>query len=394
MNEIYISYAWKDNNTKLGKERELLVDKICNTLGEKKYKMVRDKATLTIGNSIRNFMHDIGKGNYVIIVISDKYLRSEYCMFEAVEIIEAKEYKQYIFPIVLPDADIYSHGGQFEYIKYWRKQQQKIQNMVENTLNLEDDFAMFNIAHKIAEIANKIDDFLYIISDKLSINPETDFDGFINAITSSIKKDNDALKGKRNILVAGTGQYNLPQEILWCTKHLAHRIGMQNYNLVSGGWQGVDYVISDEYSKIINNNNQKLSEKLTQVVPVGKQPEFKGGNIKYVEEGAKEWLESLKMADVVVLIGGEGGTYETYQYALQENIPVIPIVCTNGDAKAVFDDMLKNWSKQNIGNITQDKFKSTNQYIDNEQTAIIVINDVMEMIDEIIFANAALNTDN
>lgn len=390
MNEIFISYAWKDTKTEQGRQREKLVDAVCETLAAQKYKIVRDKATLTIGNSIRQFMQRIGNGNYIIIVISDKYLRSEYCMFEAVEIIELKGYEQNIFPVVLPDADIYSNDGQFKYINYWREKGQKIRKMVENTLNVEDDFAMTKVAEKIMEIADKIDDFIYFISDKLSINPENNFDGFIQAITSSIKADNDKLKQEKNILVAGTGAFQLPEEVLWCTRHLGQRIAEENYNLVSGGWQGVDYVVADEFSKEIQKHKQKLSAKMTQIVPIGKQPEFKGGSIHYVEEGAKEWLESLKIADVVVLIGGQGGTYETYQYALQENIPVIPVVCTNGDAKAVFDNMLKNWDKQNLETVTQDKFKSLNQFINNKETAAMVIDDVMEMIDEIIFAKAAL----
>ncbi len=390
MNEIFISYAWKDNKTELGMQREMLVDKICSTLAENKFKIVRDKATLSIGNSIRQFMHQIGKGNYVIIVVSDKYLRSEYCMFEAVEILKIKGYEQRIFPIVLPDANVYSHEGKFEYINYWRTQQAKIEQMIQTTLNVEDDFAMLNIANKIVEIAKGIDDFLFFVSDKLSINPETNFDGFINGITTSIHKDNECQKSNKSVLVAGTGAFNLPPEVLWCTTHLGKQLAQQNYKLITGGWQGVDYVISDEFSKEVYAHKQKLSEKLIQIVPNGQQPEFKGGTIKYVEAGAKEWLESLKLADVVILIGGQGGTYETYTYAKQENIPVIPIVCTNGDAKAVFDNMLKNWNEQNMGNISIDKFKTLNQYIDNEQTAEMVCNDVMEMVNEIVFSQLAL----
>ncbi len=390
MNNIYISYAWKDNKSALGQSREALVDRICDKLNELGYKIVRDKATLTLGDSIREFMHEIGKGNYVIVVLSDKYLRSEYCMFEAVEIIRSKGYEQRVFPIVLSDADIYSHDGQFAYVEHWRQQKRKIQEMVDGILDREDDFALMGVAKKIYEIADGIDDFVNFISDKLSINPETNFDGFIESMTQVIRRDNVATRAHRSILVAGTGAFTLPDEILWVSQSLGRRIAEQGYKLITGGWQGVDYVVSEAFAQVVMAQGQRLSDRLTQVVPTGQQPQFKGGSIRHVPPGPTEWLESLKAADLVILIGGQGGTFETYQYAAQENLPVLPIVCTNGDAKAVFDHMLENWASQDLGKISQELFKSLNQYINDSKTADGVCQDVLAIADEVIFAREVL----
>jgi pterin-4a-carbinolamine dehydratase len=74
--KIYFSYAWGD-------EREKIVDELCNTIkSEKKYEVVRDKENLEYKGLISDFMRGIGKGNIVVVVLSDKYLRSDYCMFE------------------------------------------------------------------------------------------------------------------------------------------------------------------------------------------------------------------------------------------------------------------------------------------------------------------------
>lgn len=42
----------------------------------------RDKENAGYRASIRDFMKEIGQGNCIIVAISDKYLKSENCMFE------------------------------------------------------------------------------------------------------------------------------------------------------------------------------------------------------------------------------------------------------------------------------------------------------------------------
>jgi formylglycine-generating enzyme required for sulfatase activity len=109
---IFISYAW-------GGESEEIVDQICRALEQRGLKIIRDKRELGYKGSISTFMERIAQGNCVIIVISDKYLRSSNCMFELVEIAEGKQFHDRVFPIVLADAHIYEPIKRLEYIKYW-----------------------------------------------------------------------------------------------------------------------------------------------------------------------------------------------------------------------------------------------------------------------------------
>ncbi|MEA5569086.1 toll/interleukin-1 receptor domain-containing protein [Anabaena sp. UHCC 0399] len=391
MNEIYLSYAWKDDRSESGKRREELVDKICATLLAQNYKLIRDRNHLSLGKSIQNFMREIGCGNYVIVVISDKYLQSEYCMFEAMEIMKSKNYEQKIFPIILEDADIYSKDGQFKYINYWKQQAQKIDEIINADLQLNADSAMNSVADKIREISHKIDDFILFFADKLSIDPAKNFDLFIEQLTSAIKNDAAKMRNKKSILVAGTGNYQLPLEVHLTAKKLGEKIAAYDYNLITGGWQGVDYIVSESFANKLAQKNIPLSQKLTQIVLHGTQPMFRGGTVQYTETGINEWLKCLQQSDLVILLGGLGGTYETYLYAKQEKIPVIPIVCTSGDAKRVFDEMLQDWDNQLMGNISIEKFKSLNQYINDEFTAEDVVNDVIDMANEIIFSEMHCN---
>ncbi|NEQ53090.1 MAG: DNA transporter, partial [Leptolyngbya sp. SIO3F4] len=307
----------------------------------------------------------------------------------ALEVMKQKNYQQRIFPVVLSDANLYDRDAQVEYIQYWQQKRERFSAVLGP--NPADEYsAMANVANKIDEIANNVDDFIHFIKDKLSIDPAKDFDGFINGLISEIQKDARQLRNEKTVLVAGTGNYYLPAEINWCAQKLGKKIAERTYSLITGGWEGVDYVVADAFAQQLAQDGIRLTDKLTQIVVRGNQPAFKGGKVEYTAPGVNEWLDCLQRADLVILLGGVGGTYETYMYAKQEQIPVIPIVCTNGDAKRVFDEMLRDWDRTLMGSITPEQFKSLNQYINDAETADDVIIDVMAMVDEIIFSKTML----
>ncbi|MBD2461277.1 toll/interleukin-1 receptor domain-containing protein [Oscillatoria sp. FACHB-1407] len=411
MNQIYISYAWKDNKSEEGQKREELVDRICDALLAERYNLIRDRNDLSLGKSIQNFMRAIGRGNYVIVVVSDKYLRSEYCMFEAVEIMknagiikdredirdQKQENQPHIFPVVLKDANIYNLEGRNEYIQYWNNEKIRIENLICAELAPEQSSALQAVAEKIVEISNLVDDFIEFIRDRISLVTDTintdssqDIAQFVSQITHAIKADAAKTRSTKSVLVVGTGNFHLPNEVLWCAQWLGQKIAEFDYKLITGGWEGVDYVVADSFATQIAHKRIPLSEKLTHIVPRGKEPKFQGGTVEYTEPGVREWLDCLRRSDLVILLGGVGGTYETYHYAKQERVPVLPIVCTNGDAKRVFDEMLQNWDAELMGRISPDKFKSLNQYINDEATARDVVNDVMDITNEIIFSKTML----
>ncbi|MBN2664069.1 MAG: hypothetical protein JXR68_10505 [Bacteroidales bacterium] len=147
------------------------------------------------------------------------------------------------------------------------------------------------------------------------------------------------VKINKTVMVVGTGSYNLPENVYKSSVLVAKLLSELNYKVVVGGWEGVDYVVADEYSKIISTTDFSLSEMLTQVVTKGKAPIFKGGEITYVENGVMEWIEGLKKAKALIVIGGNGGSYETFLYAKQEKVVVIPIAYSGGDAERIYNEI-------------------------------------------------------
>lgn len=67
--EIFLSYAW-------GGESENIVNDLDNVFQKKDITLIRDKRDLGFKGIITEFMRRIGKGQAVVVVISDKYLKS------------------------------------------------------------------------------------------------------------------------------------------------------------------------------------------------------------------------------------------------------------------------------------------------------------------------------
>src|SRR6516165_2213749 len=55
---------------------------LCETLANEDWNIIRDKNVMRSGDLISGFMKRIGLADRVIVVLSDKYLRSAYCMTE------------------------------------------------------------------------------------------------------------------------------------------------------------------------------------------------------------------------------------------------------------------------------------------------------------------------
>lgn len=148
--KVYLSYAW-------GGDSETLVNQLCNTLEQRQVPYIRDKNNLDYRGSIQAFMREIGASDAIIVVISDKYLKSENCMFELLEISRHGELKQRIFPIVLPDANIYDPLTRLDYIQYWEQKGEQLNDKIKtvNAANLHGIRESIDLYTAIrAQIAN------------------------------------------------------------------------------------------------------------------------------------------------------------------------------------------------------------------------------------------------
>jgi formylglycine-generating enzyme required for sulfatase activity len=177
--EIFISYAWES-------ESEKIVDILYNTFVSKGYEIVRDKVNLRYKGSITSFMDRIGQGKYVIVVISDKYIKSENCMYEIVQIAKNGQFHDRIFPIVLSDANFYKPVNRIKYIAHWENQKKELN---ESMKTLDDMSIIAEIQKELENYNNihqNISNILFVLKDMNTLTPDIHQDTHFEALFKHI----------------------------------------------------------------------------------------------------------------------------------------------------------------------------------------------------------------
>ncbi len=184
--EIFISYA-------LGEGREEIVDQLYAKMIEKGYNVIRDKANLGYKGKIKEFMARIGRGKYVIVVISDKYLKSPNCMFEVLEIEKNKNLYDRIFPVVLSDAKVYNAIDRIDYIIYWRNEADRLNEKIKSIGDISYTDSLQKTLNQYSDIRRIIANFVALISDINALTSqmhiEQNFSELLKAIDRRIVED-------------------------------------------------------------------------------------------------------------------------------------------------------------------------------------------------------------
>ncbi|GJD66811.1 toll/interleukin-1 receptor domain-containing protein [Methylobacterium frigidaeris] len=196
------------------------------------------------------------------------------------------------------------------------------------------------------------------------------------------------------VLVAGTGTYALREQELWSSECIGRALARNGYGLVVGGWPGVDHIAARSFTETLAEiaPGTRLADRLIQVVPSGKQPDFAGGHLIYVEPGPLEWLEALRFAKAAILIGGIGGTFDTYVFATQERVPVFPLAGTGSDAALVFQEILNKWREIGPWGVRHTAFVTTlGRQIEKRQDAHDQSNMLIRLLEDHFAFSDALN---
>jgi predicted Rossmann-fold nucleotide-binding protein len=143
------------------------------------------------------------------------------------------------------------------------------------------------------------------------------------------------------ILVVGTGRGALPAAAAFACKVLGPDLARRGYGLLSGGWPGVDRLVAEEFVSERRRLGGDVDGALVQVLEPRQVADFPGGTKEYVPRRGTSGRQAVERADAVVLIGGLGGTYDAYVWAVKYRKPVFPLASTGRDAKRAFGQMVK-----------------------------------------------------
>lgn len=170
----YVSYAWGDDTSR-GREREARVNALCDEAKARGIEIVRDRDAIRNGESIHRFMDALADGDRIIAILSDKYLRSPYCMYELFHAWRKQQSDQELFAKAvrayrLPCAKFAKHAERGAVGKYWRETVEEIKPVLD-TLG-ERDSAEYQLMRKF-EV--DVGDILYAINDTVVPREWEDF---------------------------------------------------------------------------------------------------------------------------------------------------------------------------------------------------------------------------
>ena len=181
--EVFISYSWKPESKKI-------TDELDAAFQAKGITIVRDIRDAGYKALISEFMSSIGRGKCVVVVIGKDYLESENCMFELLQIFKNDQFRDRIFPIVLPDSKIYKPLERIEYVKYWEEEIKKLDEAIKSvsSANLQGFTEDINL---YTEIRNNLPQLTNILKDinalTVKIHSESEFSAMIEAVEQKLQ---------------------------------------------------------------------------------------------------------------------------------------------------------------------------------------------------------------
>jgi internalin A len=168
--QVFVSFAWGDD-TPEGRQRAKLVDDLCVGLARQGVKVRRDRDEIQPGDLISEFMDRLADGDRILAVISDKYLRSDYCMYELFRIWrncadQPRRFVRKVIPLILPDAKLGSLEGRLNRSIYWKEQEENLKSKIESQVDAVGT-ELFRKYKLIGEFAHNTSNMLEHLVDKL-----------------------------------------------------------------------------------------------------------------------------------------------------------------------------------------------------------------------------------
>ncbi|MFN3851055.1 MAG: COR domain-containing protein [Spirosomataceae bacterium] len=170
--EIFFSYAWdKAEDSKSG---EKIVKELYESLKVDGKRVIIDRQDLGYKSSISDFMLRIGKGDFIVVAISDAYLKSINCMYEFYEIYKNSKLNkevmlQRIYPIRVESISLNKPTVLEFYIDYWERLEKEWEGLILKKAT-RIGASQQQKFKKIQAIASELGDFLDFLND---INSKT-----------------------------------------------------------------------------------------------------------------------------------------------------------------------------------------------------------------------------
>ncbi|MFN9197409.1 MAG: toll/interleukin-1 receptor domain-containing protein, partial [Planctomycetaceae bacterium] len=166
--EIFVSFAWGDDQTDAGIQRQQAVDELCDQLEEQGFLVRRDSQEIRFGGVISEYMQRLGRSDRVLVILSEKYLRSISCMTELHAIYkrsqgEQVEFLQRVIPVALKDARFSTPEERADHADHWQARMEGLEKRWKS-LGKQD----LQLLHAMRGWSLDIGDMLAFLNDTLA----------------------------------------------------------------------------------------------------------------------------------------------------------------------------------------------------------------------------------
>ncbi|MCK8064613.1 COR domain-containing protein [Vibrio sp. 1CM7H] len=131
---VYFSYAWGKNEDD---PKQKVCDDIFNKLkSDTSIQIFRDRDSMNSGDSIEAFEKEIGKADFVFMIISEKSLyQSSHCMNELRLVYERaqnekQEFVSKVIPVIMDDAKIDNPIDRLKVVKNWTQKRDELDSII------------------------------------------------------------------------------------------------------------------------------------------------------------------------------------------------------------------------------------------------------------------------
>lgn len=191
MVSVYVSYAWSEE------KQNQLVDTLEAACKARGISLGRDTKRIAYGESIRAFMDKLGAAKQVVLVLSDSYFRSRFCMYELCKIFEHGEFRQRVHPIVLGENRLSEPQERISLVKHWSEKaqelQQELNGLASGVVNPPPTAELRQLLANTAQNQQRMDLLIGILADMNTLTEEehrrTDFAAVLDRIERQAKID-------------------------------------------------------------------------------------------------------------------------------------------------------------------------------------------------------------
>ncbi len=190
---VYVSYARKTDKD------QPVVDKLRTACKNKNIELKVDEDQIKYGESIQEYMNDLSAGRHIIVILSDAYFKSEYCMGELLGIFRNEQFQKRVHPIVLQGTKLYKPADRPQYYKHWDDEKRNLRSEINKLDSDEDTHYLKKSENLYIDIRRNIDNLLEMLAimNALSyeLHEKTNFEEILNRIFSQqTKTESDSNK--------------------------------------------------------------------------------------------------------------------------------------------------------------------------------------------------------